>query len=209
MTFQDDWDEMLSFYFETERDFVELSRIIPLGNNPETYSPKLYNILQSSCGQVESMMRIICDKFNISHTKKPDFPELYKLLNQNHILELQTIDLIKRKTAYRPFVLEAGKESPNWWSSYNGTKHGLPQGLKSGNIGNTILALCGLYALHCMTHYSRYSLGNFFDSKSWHVETSTIMTVNGEIVRHALDERPKSKIFYSLVYYHDSGAPIG
>jgi hypothetical protein len=209
MTFQDDWNEMLVFYFETEKDFIDLSRIIPLGNNPDTYSTKLYNILQSSCGQVENMMRIICDKFNLPRSDRPKFLELYKLLNQNHILEMQTIDVMKGKNAYRPFILNSTQEARNWWLSYNDTKHNLPQGLKAGNIGNTLLALCGLYALHCMAHYSRYALANFFDSKSWHTQTSTAMTVNGEIVRTALDDRPKSELFYALTYYHDSGAPIG
>lgn len=37
--FEKQWIEMLNFYFDTEKQFTEISRIIPLDNSDETYSP--------------------------------------------------------------------------------------------------------------------------------------------------------------------------
>ena len=43
--FQQQRNKMSDVYFETEKEFIDITRIIPLDNEPQTHSPRLYNIL--------------------------------------------------------------------------------------------------------------------------------------------------------------------
>src|SRR5467141_1958720 len=91
--FQIERTKMLDFYDVTEADFIDLIRIIPLENHPSTFSPKLYNILQSSCSQVENLLRLLCDKFQLSYSKNPDsiYKEYSQLINKNDLLKRQRV----------------------------------------------------------------------------------------------------------------------
>ena len=105
MTFSDDLKMMRESYYEIERRFIEISRIIPLDNTPETYSPRLYDILQTSCGQVENLLRMICDELGLEYDNKT-FPSYYKILNQNNILRNQIVDYFLGNITCTPFLLE-------------------------------------------------------------------------------------------------------
>ncbi len=76
MTFQEDIERTHEIYLDTERQFVELSYIIPLENNPETYSPRLYSILQMACGQAENLLRMLCEVLDL----KPDEKTFHLIL---------------------------------------------------------------------------------------------------------------------------------
>jgi len=91
-TFYEIWKDMLAAYGEEELQFLEFNRLVPIkGNSPETFSIRLYDILQSTCGQIESMMKILCDKLDLEYPKKPKFTKLFELLNEENVLsELST-----------------------------------------------------------------------------------------------------------------------
>ena len=44
----------VEYYHYLESSFVDIARIIPLENTSDTFSPRLYEILQSTCSQVEA-----------------------------------------------------------------------------------------------------------------------------------------------------------
>ena len=195
--------QMLDAYFETELLFIELSRIIPLDSTPDTYSPRLYEILQSSCGQVENLLRLLCDRLELKYEQKI-FPCYYKALNQTSILERQLVSISIGDYVYSPFKLDAGKETPNWWTGYNDTKHDLPQGYKQGNLGNTVVALSGVYALHCMSVYVKTIGKDILDNSNWNeAEAVAVNTLNPFRDPFAVDEdyRPRSRIFYCMSYF--------
>lgn len=198
--FQKQRSQMLDFYYVTEREFLELIEIIPLDNEPQTYSPKFYNILQSSCGQVENLMRMICDVFDLKH-QDDDFPEYRKLLNNNGIVDLQWIVLIKTQDAFHPFEIEKEKETPFWWRGYNRTKHKLPEGLKQGNLKNTIFALGATFTLHYMAYYAQRERNkdDFLNYNRWYNE-DIAYTGDGELIYYKHD-LPKSKLFYCATRY--------
>ena len=68
--FQIQRNRMLNFYYVNEDQFMDLVKIVPLENHPSTFSPILYNILQSTCSQVENMMRLLCDYLQLKYKKK-------------------------------------------------------------------------------------------------------------------------------------------
>ncbi len=164
--YNDNIEKMQNFYLDTERQFIELSYIIPLDNDVKTYSPRLYNIFQSTCGQILNMGKIICDRIGLKY-KKDDFPTFYSILNSKRLLEKQRVIVIPIKKEVFPFEIN-GRKIPHWWSKYNNTKHKLPKGLYEGNIGNTINALAALYLLHGMSYYVKHHIPvEFLEPKKW------------------------------------------
>lgn len=151
-------------------------------------------------------MRLLCDRFDLKY-KKRKFPEYYNLLNENNILSIQSVFIPKTNQTYFPFMQWHKRETPFWWKGYNDTKHDLPNGLKEGNIKNTINALAGLYALHCMCSYAQEDVKDFFERNHWYTEDS-IGVRYGTIVQRKQDARPDSEFFYSFYLYNKSSATI-
>lgn len=204
MEFKDARQIMLNFYFYTEKQFKDFIDIVPLVNSPITYSPIMYNVLQSSCGQIENMMRLLCDKFELKYVEK-NFPSYYKLLNRDGILARQQIALLKESGANTPFQFTS-EYAPNWWSGYNDTKHNLPDGLQQGNLGNVTLALSGLFALHCIAYNAQVSPSdNVLKKDNWMEENVLFFDSNMRVSHRSFDERPKSDVFYCLSKYSENG----
>ena len=208
MSFQEDISSMRESYYELERRFIEISRIIPMDNSGDTYSPRLYDILQTACGQVENLLRLICDQLQLDYGDNPDFPKYYDTLNNSGILERQIVDYFVGKLVCKPFHVESDQRSPFWWRAYNQTKHKLPQGYKEGNLKNTIHALTGVYALQCIAVYSIHAGTKILDNGEWmEQEALSLKTLLPTIVPSWINEdvRPHSKIFYPVSYYRPMG----
>ena len=212
--FQIERNRMLDFYYSTEADLLDVLRIIPVENHPSTFSPKLYNILQSSCSQVENLLRLLCDRFDIKYVKEPDsiYKEYSRLINKDNLLENQRVLILPvfepLEQATYPFTNEEGSDYPKWWQQYNMTKHRLPEGFKKGNLGNTLNALAGVYALHCMAYYAQYAKNDFFARSNWYNPT-TQWDGDGNLMETWESPVPESDLFYYAVHYNDGGAPIG
>jgi hypothetical protein len=94
-------------------------------------------------------MKQLLSELNLK-PKKDDFPSRYKILNSNKGLSFQRVLLVPARKVYRPF--NDDETSHEWWLGYNNTKHSLPDGIRQGNLKNTINALAGLYILHNIGH---------------------------------------------------------
>lgn len=207
MYFIEDVKKLRDSYYEIERQFMEISRIIPIDNKPETYSPRLYDILQTSCGQVENLLRLICDKLELKYEKK-NFPSYYKILNKTGILERQKVDYFSGELTCFPFKLDSEYESPFWWIAYNETKHDLPKGYKKGNLRNTIFALAGVYALLCIASYVQHDEEKILDNSQWMEQDAISMNTLKPLTEAQWDTedvRPRSQIFYPVSYYRPLG----
>jgi len=209
MEFKDARQVMLNFYYYTEKQFKEFVDIVPLINSPITYSPILYNVLQSSCGQIENLLRLLCDKFELKYSdNEKKFPTYYKLLNNGGVLERQKITLLKVSGETEPFKIDSNSKTPSWWHGYNDTKHNLPEGFQEGNLGNVTNAITGLYALHCFVYYAQFSSSSDILKKSNWYDIDPLLTNEGEPIKTALDNLPKSDLFYSIYRYNAGGAQI-
>jgi len=206
MEFKDARKVMLNFYYYTEKQFKEFIDIVPLINSPITYSPIMYNVLQSSCGQIENLMRLLCDKFELRYSEK-NFPTYYKLLNNDGVLERQKIILLKESGETEPFKIDSNFETPRWWRGYNDTKHNLPEGLQEGNLGNVTGAISGLYALHCFVYYAQFSSSDILEKSKWY-DIDPLFTNEGEPIKTTLDNLPKSDLFYSVFRFNAGGAGL-
>lgn len=193
--FQKKRNIMLSYHNEVEEQFYEVLRTIPLENDDEVFSPKLYNILQNSSVQVENMLRLLCDRFELDYGTDRKFPVYYKLLNNDNIFKIQRLALIKKQDTFYPLEIQDGLETPFWWTAYNRSKHQLPDGFKEGNLKNTLYALGASYAVHCMAYYAQNASNDFLDSKRWD-NLSITFNADGELIRSPYPPLPKSNLFY-------------
>lgn len=206
--FNENIDELKNAYFGTEHQFIEVSRVISVDNDPSTFSPRLYSILGDACSQVENLLRLLCDKLEIPYNNnEKNFPSYYKKLNETEMLQRQQISLLIGKKVCLPFVIPKDGEPTTWWTAYNKTKHDLPQGYKQGNLGNTILALAGAYSLHCISAYVREYGRNVLKNEWWQELDSTALNTQSEfpVVEDLSTDAfiMKSKIFYCLSFYQD------
>ena len=66
LSMADLYDKLTQFeeyYHYLESSFVDITRIIPLENEPDTFSPRLYEILQSTCSQIDGILNLMYDEY--------------------------------------------------------------------------------------------------------------------------------------------------
>lgn len=215
MDYRTELEKLQNLYLHTERQFLEISRIIPLDNSSKTYSPDLYAILLTTCGQIESIMRILRKKLGLGGSQRDDFPTHFRSLNQNSLLKSQIVYFIpkskKFKNHIKPFVLTPGKTTPSWWNKYNKSKHDLPQGLLEGNIENTVKSLAGLYSLHYIAYLAiTEQSSDIFNPSNWII--SFLADARDSVTRKALRTEQYlsgySDFFSMRQRYAGRGAPI-
>lgn len=205
MSFKTELEELRKTYQDTERQFIDLSTIMPYVDNPwNFYSPRLYNILQFSCAQVESLIKRIVGKLNLTKPNSKYFPAYYEVLNIDDLLSMQTILLVNAKKAITPFKKNKENESPFWWTAYNETKHDLPKGLRQGTIDNVIHSLGGLYILHGFADLLEPLSGSnkFLNSKLWKTwEEKDLLEHDNLFGMPNVGWKLKSELFRSLTSY--------
>jgi len=175
--------------------------VAPIPPNP--LSPKLYDILQSSCGQIEALLRLICEKLELEYEKKT-FPSYYETLNQTGILQRQKVASVIVNEGYEPFQLIQDEKTPEWWKAYNDTKHNLPEGYRQGNLENTIVALSGVFSLHCMAIYVNTAGKDILQNSNWNEDDSfSLRFLQAQPQAQYIDEdpRPRSELFYCMSYF--------
>ena len=202
-------------YYYLESSFVDIVRIIPLENPSSTFSPRLYEILQSTCSQAEAILKIMCRELNLKLDGKSELKP-YEALNCDGVIGFQEV-VFKQQLNWQPIKpfqcsyrccsrskyehkhLNAdNSKMPKWWNAYNNTKHNLPKGLRVGTIENVCLALSGLYILHFMERLRPRNNGGFLKRSSWN--TSKAHVVGGSSP-HFAERRvvePRSDIFMPL-----------
>ena len=140
--------EMRYLYQFTEREFLEFDKIVPIRFNPtmSAVSPKLYFLLMTICGQIESTVIHICKNLDM-YKKNEKFVTCYgKLLEESDIIERQSVEIATTRQIIKPFI-KTDNYVPSWWTSYNKVKHTIPKGIEHATVKNTVHALAGLYLL--------------------------------------------------------------
>ena len=140
--------EMQELYKFTEGEFLEFDKIVPMRLNKKmnAVSPKLYFLLMSICGQIESVAINICKNLDM-YDKDDKFAACYKkLCNESDVMESQSVQIVTTRCIIRPFT-KTKNDTPSWWTSYNKVKHEIPSGIEHATVKNTVHALGGLYLL--------------------------------------------------------------
>ena len=86
-----EWAVLANHYHYLESLLIDTIQIIPLENVGTTHSPKLYDILQSTCSQFESLLKLLCRYLKLTPTNKKGIVEHYKQINQWGLLYWQMV----------------------------------------------------------------------------------------------------------------------
>ena len=212
------------YYRYLESSFVNTLQIIPLHNEPNTFSPRLYEILQSTCSQIDGIITIMYEEYianmHEEHIKKSQITAsyMYGVLNQDDVFNIQEIVIRPHPDwkAIRPFTCnfkctlresddahthKNDAKMPKWWSAYNDSKHKLPEGYSQGNLENTCLALAGLHILHTMMQVRPTSKEDFLKKDSWNIQMPVTMNEPHKHF-HSHERYPSSEIFIPLSIFH-------
>lgn len=193
-------NKMREIYRATEDQFLEFSEIVPFETNEwSVNSPRLYFLLLTICGQVESLMKKICSEVKIE-PEKEDFPNYYKILNKDNVLGLQKLVLTQIDQPIKPF----NENNPEhfWWISHNKAKHDLPGGILYGTIKNVIYALGGLFTLHDILSKMPYeNKEQILTSKYWATQVP-IIVASSMLGRERYYNPSFSKLFISHSHFY-------
>lgn len=143
---------------------------------------------------MENSLRLLCDRLSLPYNNK-DFPEYYSLLNEDDVMAKQWVYCTKTDSTLSPLQIDQGCPTPFWWRGYNGTKHKLPDGLKQGNLKNTLYAVAASYTLLCMSYYILFSDEGFLKNSSL-VNSDVLLGRDNEVIRTSLDPKPISELFF-------------
>lgn len=198
---------MQKLYGDTERQLMEVSYTIPLDNNPDVYSPRLYNILQFSCAQIHSLFKTISTNLKLQ-IKSDMFPEYYKILNEKGMLQSQEVLQLQNRESMKPFN---ETEQHDWWAGYNDTKHQLPEGIRQGTLGNVLNALAAAFILNNIANISgwKHEPHEILDGKNWYNIIAGYGRENLKIIQELRTQNPiNSTFFYLITQYWSQGAGL-
>ena len=209
-------DKLLLFeeyYNYLESSFIDVTKMIPLENTPETFSPRLYEILHSVCSQIEGVLKLICSEVGVKYT---NFPKTYAKLNHDGVINKQAVVLKFRPKwkAIRPFQCDFGchcretdehlcdtkKKNPKWWGAYNESKHEQPEGYRVGTIENTYLALASLYVLQHMARSRKINPDGFLKQGFWSMANAYVFGVDKPRFHERHIANPSSNMFIALAW---------
>ena len=201
------------YYRYLESSFISITRIIPLENTPDTFSPRLYEILQSVCSQVDGILKLMHSE--CMPTRKETTAAVYGDLNQEGVFNYQTLVYKSRpdwneiksfSCKFRCVFLHECDEShgngsydrmPKWWKAYNDSKHNLPEGYDAGSIENTYLALASLYTLHVMMRQYPRNKNGFLKRDTWKPNGLFVLGRDKKHFTEPITTEPSSEIFIS------------
>ncbi len=161
--------DMQELYRLTEKQFLEFDEIVPmrLNRKGDTVSPKLYFLLMTICGQVESITGHICKYFDIRADSDMFGPLYKKLCEKSSAIEKQSVQVVMTRDVLRPFG-KTENDIPSWWTSYNKVKHDIPEGMERATVRHTVQALGGLYLLlNFYQSIPRIEPKDMLDAENW------------------------------------------
>lgn len=140
------------FFLSLERDFIELQDFIEITPaNFNVYSLQLSKILQSSCAEIDSVLRLLCSQVDSScnfanaHDRNGKIHEYSKVI-------LKRFPDFKKAEIFLPHLIESvqpwsgwsQKKAPDWWRSYNLVKHYRHSNFSEATLKNVIHSMCAL-----------------------------------------------------------------
>jgi hypothetical protein len=155
-----DKDQVLQWYKLIEDDLLEILKYIPpAGQNLETFSPRLANLIIESCGLLDSVLRQISpDPANVDGRSIArhnldilDYAKLYAA--KYGIAAAKSILLIMPPRYICPFqewmgLVSGGDYQPvAWWRTHTELKHDRIANLKKARLEVAVDSLCGLHQI--------------------------------------------------------------
>jgi hypothetical protein len=139
------------YFLSLEKDFVGTIDFIHLDPaNFKAFSNEYAKLLLLIGSEIDVVAKMLCEKTD--PTKRSVNIEDYRSIITTHFSGMHTIEIeiARFKLKIKPWKSwdpQIGR-SPDWWRAYNNVKHERDKNFSDANQENTLLALCGLLALH-------------------------------------------------------------
>ena len=201
--------DMCHLYQFTESEFLEFDKIVPmrLNTNMMVVSPKLYFLLMTICGQIESLVACICKDLDM-YKNGEKFAACYKkLLEKSNVIENQSVQIVTTRNIIKPFA-KTKNDTPSWWTSYNKVKHTIPKGIEYATMENTLHALGGLYLLLILHRLVPDKTPNdILDKQYWAHDSTMPFLLSDYLPRfnYIQDKDYISNLFFLKSYFVPSG----
>jgi len=138
-----------NYFLMLEADLANLARYVDLNpNNYKTYSLELSRLLVSACGEVDSILRQICQPQNTNPRQGWNI-DGYKnyITNAYPSFSGTSVTIPRYGLELKPWDnwQEPQSTNPEWWRGHNGIKHSRHDDFQKGNLKNVLNAMGGLY----------------------------------------------------------------
>lgn len=125
----------------------EFNEIIPYEYNQEAYSPRLINMLLTTCSLIESYCKLIQRECSLPEPSgNGGIKKLILKIDQSGVLANMEWHTVFHDS-FQPFdgVMD-------WWDKYNATKHDLKLTVTSVKYKHVVTAIVALHTLQRLTH---------------------------------------------------------
>lgn len=138
-----------NYFLTLEADLIALARYVEIDKkNFKTFSLELSRLLVSACGEVDSVLKQICERHSQINRKKWDI-NVYQTEIQAAYPNFSraSVSIPRYGLSLEPWSnwTRNPPSNPKWWRGHNGIKHNRPEEFEKGNLKNTLNALAGLY----------------------------------------------------------------
>lgn len=126
----------------------EFNEIIPFEYNQDAYSPRLVNLLLTTCSLIESYCKLIQIECSLPAPTQQNggIRELIRTIDQSGVLANMDWTTAFHDT-FQPFdgVMD-------WWEKYNATKHDLKLKITDVRYKHVVTAIVALHSLQRLAH---------------------------------------------------------
>lgn len=134
-----------------QNDIFKLFEYIePSDNNLGTYSFRIHELLMRICIEIEANFKAILRE---NHYSKPEADwniSDFKLINTSHHLDAckARFPIWKgEKNIFQPFYAFKNKKTPQWWKSYNQSKHNRNDNFQNANFETLLNSYSALFII--------------------------------------------------------------
>jgi hypothetical protein len=172
------YDELLlELLYDTERQLEEFSHLVPFKYNKDVYSPRLVNLLLTTCTQIETLCELLVPELQLPGKQGDGIKDVIRQIDTNGILSKMNIYSKKLDEKFRPFA----NGTYDWWTKNNKVKHELlvkGRAIKYHTVVDGIAALVCLHRLSNAMHNSKsFTASEMLDSQNWYESKLRFKTI--------------------------------
>lgn len=180
---EDDLQLLAKIVNDMDLQLKEFHEIIPYEYNQEAYSPRLVNLLLTTCSLIESYCKLIQRECSLPEptTSNGGIRNLIKKIDQTGVLRNMEWHTIFHDS-FQPFdgVME-------WWEKYNGTKHDLKLTVTGVKYKHVVTAIVALHTLQRLVHaktstdWTQLHGADLLDITKWETKTNLLWSTHHEL----------------------------
>ena len=172
------YDELLlELLYDTERQLEDFNHLVPFKYNKDVYSPRLVNLLHTTCTQIETLCSLLVPELNLPGPQGDGIKDVLRQLDANGVLSKMNIYSRKMDEKFQPFV----GGTYEWWTRNNKIKHDLlakGRAIKYRTVVDGIAALVCLHRLSsAMFNSTTFLPSEILDSQNWYVSALRFATI--------------------------------